>query len=462
MLDFIGFDQHDSSRQKTWDVSGNLSGELFEVGGGPLGVALGVEYRDLFGRFDPDPIVAAGFSSDIPAQPTRGGYNSKEAYAEFNAPFFRNAPGADLFEVSAAVRYSKYKTDSGNSFAHTTFKAAANWKPIKAVRFRGSWAQGFRAPSIGELFGSLSRFDSAIDDPCSVFSGQTRNFLSDATVRANCLSQGVPAAGSQTQPTDQLSVITGGNENLEPETSRSFVFGGVVSPDFLPGFSAEMNWYDIKVKGAIQSISATTTLFRCVLENDPLACGNVSRSAGTGNVTAIQGTLQNIAGIKTEGLDLNFAYRTPLPNMGTVGLTWNNVFLRKFDVFTPTATGIAVEHRAGVETGSPSQGYPRWKSIGIVDWNGFGFGATLTGRYVSKLREILNNDSPLKATFYTDAQLRWSPKFNFFDELGVAVGVNNLFNVKTPGCFSCDTNNMDPTTYDPPGRYYYARIGVKM
>ena len=462
MLDFIGFTQHDSSKQKTWDVSGNLSGKLFDVGGGPLGVALGVEYRDLFGRFDPDPIVAAGFSSDIPAQPTKGGYNAKEAYAEFNAPFFRNAPGAELFELNAAVRYSKYDTDSGNKFSHTTFKTQANWKPIKAVRFRASWAQGFRAPSIGELFGSLSRFDSAIDDPCSALSVQPRRFNNDSTVAANCQLQGVPAGGSTTAPTDQLSVITGGNPDLKPETSRSFVFGGVVSPDFLPGFTAEMNWYDIKVKGAIQSISATTTLYRCVYQNDPVACANVTRVPGTGDVSFIQGTLQNIAAIKTEGIDLNLAYRTSLANMGSLGLTWNNVFLRKYDVYTPTATSIAVDHRAGTETGSPSQGYPRWKSIGILDWNGFGWGATLTGRYVSRIREILNDNSPLKARLYTDAQLRYSPKFNLFDELGIAVGVNNLFNLKTPGCFSCDTNNMDPTTYDTPGRYYYARVGVKM
>ena len=80
---------------------------------------------------------------------------------------------------------------------------------------------------------------------------------------------------------------------------------------------------------------------------------------------------------------------------------------------------------------------------------------------IVNLNEVLNNNSPLKATFYTDAQLRWTPRINLFKAIELAVGANNLFNVKTPGCFSCDTNNMDPSTYDTPGRYYYARIGVK-
>ena len=119
------------------------------------GVAAGVEYRDLKGQFDPDPIVAAGFSSDIPAQPTEGSYDVKEAYAEINAPLLADKPFADLLELTGAVRFSDYST-SGST---TTFKAGANWKPIEDLRLRATWAEGFRAPSIGELFGTVSRFD---------------------------------------------------------------------------------------------------------------------------------------------------------------------------------------------------------------------------------------------------------------------------------------------------------------
>ena len=461
MLGFIGFDQHDSSEQKIWGGSANISGKLVDVGGGPLGVAAGVEYRRLKGRFDPDPIVQAGFSSDIPAQASRGGYKVAEVYAEFNAPFIKGRPGAQLLELNGSGRYSHYKTDSGRTFSHSVFKTDLNWKPVDAIRLRASYAEGFRAPSIGELEGSPSRFDSQIDDPCSINSLLGLRFNNNAGVRANCIAQGVPAAGSQTGPSDQLSVITGGNEDLKPETSTSYIMGVVVNP--LRGFTVEMNWYNIKVKDAIQSVSATTTLYRCVYQNDPLACSAVTRSSGTGNVTQIRGILQNIASIRTNGIDLNLAYRRALPNMGDIGFVWNNTFLNKYDVSTPTATGNAIEKRAGVETGSPTQAFPKWKSIGTIDWNGFGFGATLTGRYVSAVREILNNDNKLKSVFYTDAQLRWRPNFNFIlHDVELAVGVNNLFNIHTPGCVSCDvSSNFDPNIYDTPGRYYYARIGVK-
>ena len=140
MMDFVTFVQHDSSEQKMWDLTGNLSGNLIQPPGGPLGLAVGAEYRDLNGRFDPDPIVAAGFSSDIPAQPTKGGYDVKEAYAELNAPLLADVPFADLLELNGAVRFSDYS----NSGSTTTFKAGANWKPIEDLRLRVS--RGGRIP----------------------------------------------------------------------------------------------------------------------------------------------------------------------------------------------------------------------------------------------------------------------------------------------------------------------------
>jgi iron complex outermembrane receptor protein len=452
MLDFVSFVQNDSSEQKTWDFTANITGSLLELPGGPLGLAAGVEYRDLKGRFDPDPVVAAGFSSDIPAAPTKGGYNVKEAYAEINAPLLKDMAFADLLELTGAVRFSDYST-SGST---TTLKAGANWKPIEDLRLRASWAQGFRAPSIGELFGTQSRFDSAIDDPCSTNSALARNFNNDATVRANCAAQGAPI-GSRSAPDDQLPVITAGNENLKAEKSKSWVIGGVYSPGFIPRFSIEANWYKIDVTGAIQAFPAQTTLYNCVYNNDPTACARVSR--GGGEVARIDAQLQNVAAIKTKGIDLNLAYRALQTGFGKFNFTWNNNFLRNYDLILPTVDGTETISREGTEVGSPSQAYPKWKSIGVIDWDLRSFGASVTGRYVKSVRESDGND--IKSMFYTDLQMRWFAP-SFADHFGFALGVNNLFKVKAPACFTCDVNGFDPTTYDVPGRYLYARATVKM
>ena len=145
MIDYVAFTQRDRSEQRMWDVSANVSGSLFELPGGRVGIAFGVEHRDQRGSFDPDPIVAAGLGSDIPALPTSGGYNVDEAYVELRLPLLSDTPFFHRLELTGAARYSDYST-SGST---TTFSAGVNWQPIEQLLFRGNWAEGFRAPSIG-------------------------------------------------------------------------------------------------------------------------------------------------------------------------------------------------------------------------------------------------------------------------------------------------------------------------
>ena len=225
-----------------------------------------------------------------------------------------------------------------------------------------------------------------------------------------------------------------------------------------------MNWYNIKVKNAIQARRRRRTLYRCVYDNDPLACANVSRSAGTGNVTQIRGFLQNVASIRTSGIDLNLAYRTALPNMGDIGFTWNNTFLHKYDVLTPTATGTAVEQRAGIETGSPTPGFPEVE----VDRHD----------RLERLRLRRHADRPLHLAHQGSEQQRQPHEVGLLHRRPVALAAELQLHRQrcgaggrrqqpvqhpTPGCVSCDvSSNFDPNIYDTPGRYYYARLSVKM
>ncbi|WP_166038813.1 TonB-dependent receptor [Sphingosinicella sp. YJ22] len=454
MINFVTFEQNDSSEQSQFDATANLSGSLFDLPGGPVGLAVGVEYRDLEGRFDPDPVVSAGFSSDIPAQPTSGGYDVREAYAELRLPLLRDTAFFHRLELTGAARYSDYST-SGST---TTFKAQINWQPIEDLLFRGSWAEGFRAPSIGELFGTQSRFDEVLDDPCSSHTGNLapRRFANDAEVRAACIAAGVPANGSYQQANAQISVTTGGNQALAPENSESYVFGGVYSPSWLPGLSLEVNYYDIEVVGAIQAIPRSTTVLNCLLTNDPATCGLVTRV--NGELIEVQGFLQNIAAIRTDGIDVNIAYRGLETGIGTLGFTWNSTFLQNFDVVVPGPTGPDLLSREGTQVGAPAQAFPDFKSVGVVDLDTGPFGLTLIGRYVSELEEVGGN--VMESVFYTDLQVRFDVGPD--DRFGFAFGVNNLFDVETPGCVTCESNNFSQTAHDIPGRYFYARARVRM
>ena len=447
MLDFISFIQNDSSEQKLWTFSANLSGGLLDLPGGTLGLAIGYEHRDYSGRFDPDPIVAAGLGSDIPAQPTKGSYDVDEVYAELNAPLLADQPFADVLELNGAVRFSNYSS-SGST---TTFKGGVNWKPIPDLRIRGSYSEGFRAPTIGELFGTPSRFDQELNDPCAAAQNPSGEVL------ANCAALGVPPNLVQTNP--QISVVTSGNSDLGPESSKGWNVGAVYSPSFIPRFSIEANWYKIKIKNAIFS-DAADKLARCVATLDPAACAAITRSPLTGNITQISGILDNVNGINTEGLDLNLAYRTADTGIGTFGFTFNNTFLFNYDIIVPTADGTDKISREGTEQGSPDQAFPKWKAVGVIDWDGTNFGASLTGRHIKGVTESQNGNK-LGSRTYFDMQLRWQSP-SFADQFGFAIGVNNLFDKDPPGCISCGLNNFDPGTYDVPGRYFYARATVKM
>ncbi|HEX8622585.1 MAG TPA: TonB-dependent receptor [Allosphingosinicella sp.] len=448
---YVAFEQNDSSSQKLTDFSANLSGELFDLPGGAAGFAVGLEHRKQSGRFDPDEVVAAGLGSDIPALPTRGSYDVDEAYLELRLPLLRDRTLFHRLELSGAVRYSDY-SESGST---TTLKGTVNWQPVKDLLFRGSWAEGFRAPTIGELFGTPSRFDQEIVDPCSAVGGAI-----PAAVKANCIADGVPANGSYVQANPQLPVITGGNIDLAPETSESWVFGAVYSPSFVPRLSLEANYFDIRVDGAIQAIDAEVLLSRCAENGDALSCAAIDRSA-SGAVTQIRGLLQNIAGIETRGLDVTLNYRTGETGAGRFGLFWTNTFLFDYHVTVPATDGVTLIEREGTEQGSPDQAFPKWKSTAVLDWaqgGDGGFGASLTGRYIKGVDEA--NGNHLDSRLYTDLQLRWEPKSA--KGFGFALGANNLFNVDPPACFTCGLNNMDPTTYDVPGTFYYARVSLKM
>jgi iron complex outermembrane receptor protein len=449
MLDYVAFTQRDSSRQKFWDFSANVTGGLFDLPGGTASIAIGVQHRDLSGRFDPDPIVAAGLGSDIPALPTSGGFNVDEIYTELRLPLLRDTNFFHRLELTGAARYSDYST-SGST---TTFSAGVNWQPIEDLLFRGSWSEGFRAPSIGELFGTPSRFDQEIVDPCSDFN----NNGASATVRANCVADGVPANGSYVQNNAQLPVVTGGNPNLDAESSESWGVGMVWSPSFLPRSSLEVNYYNIRVDGAIASIDAGTLLGRCAANADALSCAAIDRTA-SGAVSQIRGLLQNIASIETDGLDVNLILRTANGPAGTFGLYWTNTFLFNYTVTVPATTGFTQIDREGTEQGSPDQAFPKFKSTAIIDWSLNGWGASITNRFINHVTE--GNGNRLGDRLYTDLQIRWEP--TFLNGFGFAIGANNLFNVDPPACFTCGLNNMDPTTYDVPGTFFYGRVTFRM
>ncbi len=476
MLDFITFEQQDSSEQELFDLSANISTTLFDLPAGPIGFAAGFEHRDQSGSFNPDPIVAAGDSADIPAQPTSGRFDVEELYGELVVPLLSDLPLVEILEGNFAIRYSDYST----GVSSTTIKYGGRWKPFADLTLRGGFTEGFRAASIGELFGTATRFDANLSDPCSDFLGIVSGTPAPANIQANCITLGVPADGSYVQTNPQISTLTGGNPGLAPEESKGWNVGFTYAPTWLEEIDAvaEFNYYSIKIDGAIQALDAQLQLDSCINTLDPVLCASIGRAA-SGTVISFSNQLTNIGRIETSGLDWRVGFAVDAGGAGSFRFDSASNYLLEYTEANPTSTGFIVTSREGTVRGSPTFSFPEFKSTATLSWTIGPFRMQGVGRYVSSLVESCldplsslpaadgcsrpdpaddaNSFNDLGSRFYLD--LAASYRLPWFSERSeFTIGVNNILNTDPPNCFSCQLNGFDPNTYDVPGQFGYVRL----
>jgi iron complex outermembrane receptor protein len=468
MLDYVTYTGVDTSNQELFDFTANLTGSLFDLPAGPVGFAIGFEYREEDGAFQPDPIVVAGETADVPTSPTRGGFDVTEYYGELVVPILSEASSSQVLDLSVAFRHSDYDLFSSD----TVGKFALNWGPTENFTFRASLSEGYRAPHIGELFNLGSRFDASISDSCSNVQPE---------FAANCAALGVPAGYVQLNP--QIPVGTGGNPNLEPETSDTFTTGFTWAAPVdnwgnVDGLLIEVNYYDIEIDGAIQAPAPQDVLNACITTLAPIFCDAVNRNP-SGTITSIDGVLQNIGGIETRGMDFNFDLTTAPTGIGHFRFQWMTSYLLDYDELVANAQGgFDVIDRKGFEVGSPTRGYPEIKSNFNTDWFRNDWQVRLGIRYMDSLVENCQglvadlgqtqfcsnapDTNKLGSVTYVDTQVNWSPS-NFLDgRWTFSIGIDNLFDEEPPVCFSCDLNSYDGTLYEVGGQFWYLRAALEM
>jgi iron complex outermembrane receptor protein len=472
-LDIFGFDTitpamlayisplfRDRSEQKLTQVTANLSGALFPGWAGDIEFAAGYEYRKYEGSYNPDPQTVAGEYNGVPSLPTSGEYDVNEAYVEFNVPLYAQQDGAGKIDLSLAGRYSDYSTFGGEF----TPKYGLRWQVAEDLLLRATYAEGFRAPSIGELYGSQSRFDALLVDPCLVPPSAPAGSI------APVACPGVPVGARQNDP--QIPVLTGGNPALQPETARSFSAGLVFSPSFAEDVAwsdkldFELTFYRHDLEGAIQAIDAQTQLDLCATTQDPQYCTGINRLA-SGEIDTFANFLINLGSIKTDGWDADVFWTLPESNLGRFKLSWQNTIVTRYEArgaggqVQPQGPGIVVNDTA----------IPEWTSTATLDWKLGNWNAAWSVRHLSEMEEACLAADPaafcstattntLAATTYHDLQLGY--EFEWFKGLQLTGGVNNVFDEDPPVCTSCSLNGYEASTYDiPGGRFFYVRANLR-
>lgn len=323
------------------------SSDFFELPGGPVSFATGVEYREekSTASFDPfqlgqipsgSPFPQGTLLEDVSANSNlifrpqlsnkneSGKYDTTDIFLEAALPIVNGITGFEELTLNVAGRASDYST-IGDAAA---WEVRLIWSPIEDLTLRAGISEAVRAPNITELFGPQIGTTFRPADPCDA--AQINAIAGDnATLAANTQSNCVAAfqaiglnpfdANGTYNFADPLSAsfggVAGGNPNLTEETANTVTYGFVYQPSFLDGFSLTADYWDIEIDDAIESVTGQNIVDGCYqgVALNPAFCGSLARntdpaSAQFGGFNSLTSTDINFAQLKTDGYDVTASY----------------------------------------------------------------------------------------------------------------------------------------------------------
>ena len=498
MANYVLFEEHNDFGSSMRDYTANITGSLFNLPAGPVGLALGAESLEHDGFFHPDALVSAGNTTDNVSQPTNGREYTKAEYVEFNIPLVTDQPFMKDVSLDVANRWSQFKWSGGNqgaagsgvmhSASNTSGRAALRWQATDALLLRGSWSQGFRIPNISEFFAGTADSFPGLTDPCVATPAQTKAGFCGASV---------------SQPNPQIHTTIGGNPNMTPERSISRTAGFVYNPNWLPGFDFSADYFKIDLLNAVSSLPAQTVLNGCYIGGNANFCNLITRSGGNGAfnqngiITNVLNTNVNIGGIKTEGVDVQTDYKFPSTSIGDFKASLNITFTKQYVLTqafgsgqpgSPILSSQELSGTTGGGGGTVNGGFPKQRANFGLNWNYGNWSAVWQMQYTGHMIEdcastpLINPASrcPLTGTFpFTLGGTNGNPP-ETLNHIGATtyhdvaatyhldawntdftVGIRNLFDKQPPIAMSSFANSFLPTFYRTPGRFFFARVGVK-
>ena len=309
-LNYINTTSTSRGKATEFDVTANIVGDssqLFELPGGPVRFAIGGEYRreTAFSAYDDTIKGGYTFFNVIPDfRPPA--FAVKEAYGELEVPLLKDISFAKELTVNAAGRVADYKGSTGTVYA---YNFGGIYAPINDIKFRVNYSRSVRAPTLSDLYSSNFQNFDLLDDPCDV------NFINTgrSTRAANCAAAGVPANFvNNVARAGSTEFLSGGNPNLQAEKSRSWTYGAIFQPSFIPGFALTVDYYDIKISKVIQSVDAQTILDACydapTLDNSFCSLINPRQANGSFARPALLQSPVNYAGRRAKGIDFDASY----------------------------------------------------------------------------------------------------------------------------------------------------------
>jgi iron complex outermembrane receptor protein len=438
-------------------------------------INFGAEYRKDRLDFKPDEATQSGdLAGSDPVFPVHGSVDVKELFAEARIPLVTGRL-VERLAFEGGYRQSWYR-NSENSFTTNAYKLALDLTAVRGVRLRASQQRAVRAPNIVELFTPIDHFEIE-RDPCTGSSPE-------ATAE-QCARTGVTAAQYGhilPSPNPQVrgyNFVVGGNPELQPEKATTRTVGLVLQPQFLKGFNATLDWWDIDLKGAISGVGPRTILFTCLETGDPLFCDRVHRDSNGSLWLTPQGFIDNrlinIGALKLRGLDIGVNY---VRNLGRIGSANFEFIGSRMLMWKVSPGGLATPFDCVGLYGSPCErSLPRWRHNARMTWDHrSGVSLSLYWRHIGATKAappqlgrtqgfpIYPGDLKIGAQNYFDL----TSVFHIERKYLLRLGVNNLFD-RPPPIIGGSSNtaagagvngNTFAALYDPLGRQFFAGVTI--
>jgi iron complex outermembrane receptor protein len=445
----------------------SISGELFQLPAGPLGVAFGVTARRDKINDTPGDITLAGNAWGAALSGITAGKSvTTEAFGEVNIPILANRPFFEDLTLNGAARWTNVKaTRASDGFSDSdngnwTYKLGFNWAVTDWIRFRGSYGTSYRAPALFEQFlADETGFVSQRSDICGGYTGALAAGNISQRIADNCAADGLPAdyqAGAITFS----SLSSGGIGFLKAETSTAKVVGVVLSPDIFTSTKVNLavDYFHINVQDEISQLGPANIIFGCYdsedFANEPL-CDLIVRNRNAGSTTefeiqSVQDPYINISEQTNEGIDVSLRLDQDLGSWGdlsfTADMTWQ---LTDDTQLLPTSVPTSDNGEAGS---------PEWVGDFRFNWShpsGFSlfYGINVIGK-TSDVQDFLDrnggpcitstnpndgNPVPIRGTYCPDltASATFYHNLSLTQEIAdgrfsITAGVSNLFNTRPP------------------------------
>lgn len=495
-LDYFGYTSSRKEKAEQLSITAFAAGDfsqLFELPGGPIGFAVGGEYRreTAYSAFDPVTAGGATFLNAIsdfkpPASEVMA------VYGEMNFPLLSDLAFAEELSLQAAVRASDYNTATGTVFA---YNLSGVYAPVRALRFRIGYAQSVRAPSMDNQFSTGSQtFLNSMSDPCSA-----DNIANNPNRAVNCAADpNVPKFNPdgvtpfQNQSASGIRGLNGGNPLVTEERGKSWTAGAVFQPGFLPGFTLSIDYYNITVNDVIFTLGGQTIINQCYdspggIDNNPFCDAINRRPDGTfggqsdrnldGKTIAIpigaddwsfRAGPFNFARLETSGIDVDATYDAEIFD----GVNLDTRLLLSYLIDRTQFTDINQPDFADRE--KSELGDPEWSASFTtrLDFGAFDFFYRL--QYVGKqtigsyeTQHPYNGKPPRDPdaypsiwypdVFYHDFRIGMNAGDN--DRFRFYVGVDNAFDRDPP--FGLTGTGSGSGIYNNIGRFFYAGAEVQ-